>query len=175
MAGQKGFTLIEMIMSLVLLGIVAITAGMLIYQGTRSYETLSDQKETAQQARLALERISRELRSMRCTTAGNSCTPTATDVPVMTASEVRFVNGSSEGRGLRLDGNTLRLRTGTGASDPEYALATSITALTFEYLKQDGSTASIAGEIWTVNVNMTFTHGQALLPVKASVHPRGFR
>lgn len=175
MADQKGFTLIEMVMSLVLLGIIAVTAGMLIYQGTRSYETLSDQSEAARQASLALERVSRELRSMRCTPSGNSCTPTSTDVPVMTASEVRFLNGSLEGRGLRLDADTLRLRTGTGNTDPEYALATGITALTFEYLKPDGSTASLPDEIWTINVNMSFTHGQAVLPVKASVHPRGFR
>lgn len=175
MADQRGFTLIEMVMSLVLLGIVAITAGMLIYQGTRSFETLSDQKEVSQQARLAFERASRELRSMRCTPSGNSCAASATDVPVMTASEVRFINTSSEGRGLRLDGNILKLRTGIDNADPEYALATGLTALTIEYLKMDGTAASTADEIWTVNVNMSFAYGQAALPIKASVHPRGFR
>lgn len=172
---QKGFTLIEMVMSMVLLGIVAITAGMLIYQGTRSYEALSDQKEVTQQATLALERVSRELRQMRCTVSGNSCTPTATDVAVMNASEVRFLNSSSEGRGLRLSGSTLMLRLGTGAGDPEYALASGLTALTIEYIKADGTAASTAGEIWTVAVNMSLASGQAALPIKASVHPRGFR
>lgn len=172
---QTGFTLIEMILSLVLLGIVAITAGMLIYQGTRSYETLSDQKEVTQQATLALERVSRELRQIRCTPSGNTCAPSATDVPVMTAAELRFLNGSYEGRGLRLDADTLKVRIGTGAGDPEYALASNITALTFEYLKADGTAASAAGDIWTVNVNMAFASGQAELTVKASVHPRGFR
>lgn len=172
---QKGFTLIELIMSLVLLGIVGITAGMLIYQGTRSYEALSDQKEATQQATLAAERISRELRQLKCTVSGNSCTASATDVPVMTAAEVRFLNSSYEGRGLRLDGNTLKLRLGTGATDPEYALATNLTAFTIEYLKADGTAATSADEIWTISTNMVFTSGQAELPARASVHPRGFR
>lgn len=172
---QKGFTLIEMIMSMVLLGIVAITAGMLIYQGTRSYEALSDQKEVTQRATLALERVSRELRQLRCTPSGNTCAATATDVPVMTVSEIRFLNSNYEGRGLRVDGNTLRLRLGKNASDPEYALASGLTSATFEYLKADGSAASTAGEIWTINLNMAVASGKADLAVRASVHPRGLR
>lgn len=172
---QKGFTLIEMIMSMVLLGIVGITAGMLIYQGTRSYETLSDQKEVTQQATLALERFSRELRQMKCTPSWNSCTATATDVPVMTATEIRFLNSNNEGRGLRIDGNTLRLRIGVNAADPEYALATGLKSATLEYLKSDGSAASAVSDLWTVNLNMALSSGQADLSVRASVHPRGFR
>lgn len=172
---QSGFTLIELILSMVLMGIVAVTAGMLIYQGTRSFEALSDQKEVTQQATLALERVSRELRPMKCTPSGNSCAPSVTDIPVMTVSELRFLNSSYEGRGFRLSGNTLMLRDGTGAGDPEYALATGVSSLTFEYLKSDGTSAASVSELWTVSMNMALASGQATIDVKASVHPRGFR
>lgn len=172
---QKGFTLIELVLSMTLLGIVAVTAGMLIYQGTRSFEALSGQKDVTQKAALALERVSRELRVMKCTPSGNSCAPSASDAPVMTATELRFVNSSFEGRGLRLDGTTLMLRDGTGAADPEYALASAVSSLAFEYLKADGSTASSAPDIWIINVNMAILNGQAAIDVKASVHPRGLR
>lgn len=172
---QSGFTLIELILSMVLLGIVAVTAGMLIYQAARSFEALSDQKEVTQQSTLALERVSRELRPMKCTASGNSCNASASDVPVMTASELRFLNSSYEGRGLRLSGSTLLLRDGTGDSDPEYALATGVSSLTFEYLKSDGTAAASAAELWTVSMNMAIASGQATIAVKASVHPRGFR
>jgi len=174
-SAQNGFTLIEMVLSLVLLGIVAVTAGMLIYQATRSFEALVDQKEVTQQATLALERISRELRQMKCTPSGNACAPSASDVPVMTASELRFLNSNYEGRGLRLDGSTLKLRDGTGAGDPEYALATGVSSLAFEYLKADGTPAASVADLWIITVNMALASGQATLDIKASVHPRGFR
>lgn len=172
---QSGFTLIELILSMVLMGIVAVTAGMLIYQGARSFEALSDLKEVTQQSTLALERVSRELRPMKCTISGNACSASASDIPVMTASELRFLNSSFEGRGFRLSGNTLMLRDGTGAGDPEYALATGVSSLTFEYLKADGTAAASTAELWTVSMNMALASGQATIAVKASVHPRGFR
>lgn len=172
---QKGFTLMELVLSMAILGIVAVTAGMLIYQGTRSFEALSDQKEVTQMANLALERVSRELKLMKCTPSGNSCAPSATDVPVMTATELRFINSGYEGRGLRLDGTSLMLRDGAGAADPEYALAAGVSSLVFGYSKSDGSAATVVSDIWTVNVNMAFTSGQAAIDVKASVHPRSFR
>lgn len=172
---QSGFTVIELILSMVLMGIVAVTAGMLIYQGARSFEALSDQKEVTQQATLALERVSRELRPMKCTASGNSCTASASDIPVMTASELRFLNSNFEGRGLRLSGSTLLLRDGTGAGDPEYALATGVSSLTFEYLKADGTAAASVADLWTVSMNMALASGQATIVVKASVHPRSFR
>ncbi|CAG1066288.1 hypothetical protein BAC1_01896 [uncultured bacterium] len=172
---QRGFTLMELVLSMALLGIAAVTAGMLIYQGTRSFEALSDQKEVTQMATLALERVSRELRLMKCTPSGNSCAPSSSDVPVMTANELRFVNSVYEGRGLRLAGTSLMLRDGAGPADPEYVLAAGVSSLAFEYLKADGSPVAVVSELWTVNVNMAFSSGQASIDVKASVHPRGLR
>lgn len=172
---DKGFTLIEMVLSITLLGLVAVTIGMLIYQGTKSYDMLSSQKEIAQQGALAMERLSRELRLVRCTEAGSSCTPSASDILAMTASEVRFVTTDLEGRGFRLDGNTLKARDGSGALDPEYALTDRVTSLTFEYLQDDGSAASTPSEVWLIDVEMTLSDGTESFPLKARVHPRSFR
>jgi len=172
---DKGFTLIEMILSITLLGLVAVTVGMLIYQGTRSYDMLSSQKEIAQQGTLAMERLSRELRLINCTESGNACTAGASDILAMTASELRFVNTGLEGRGFRLDGSTLMARDGSGAGDPEYALTDKVSALSFEYLQDDGSAASTPDEVWMINVQMTLVSGAESFPLKASVHPRSFR
>ena len=153
---DKGFTLIEMVLSITLIGLVAVTIGMLIYQGTKSYDMLSSQKEIAQQGALAMERLSR-------------------DILAMTASEVRFVTTALEGRGFRLDGGTLRARDGSGAGDPEYALTDRVTSLTFEYLQDDGSAASSPAEVWMIDVEMTLSDGTESFPLKARVHPRSFR
>lgn len=172
--GQNGFTLMEMVLSIVLLGIAGVAAGTLIYQGTRSYEALSEESQLSDQAMLSLERVSRELRLMRCAPSGGSCKPTASIVPVMDPAELRFVNSGFEGRGLRADGGALLLRFGVGGADPEYQLASGI-SLTFDYLKADGTPAASPAELWTIGVNMSFSSGQSTMDVRAYVHPRDFK
>lgn len=172
---SRGFTLIEVVMAIVLLGIVGITAGLLLSEGVRSFDALDKQKGLTGQGTLALERLSRELRRIRCTESGNSCAPSAADITAMTAAEIRFVNADYEGRGFRQSGTDLLLRQGSGAADPEDVLAGNLSALTFEYLKSDGSAATVAADVWFVNVNMTLTGGPESINLKASVHPRGFR
>lgn len=61
-AGEAGFTLVELILVMVLIGIAAATTAMLALQGTRAYGDLITRKEALHQARLALERVSREVR-----------------------------------------------------------------------------------------------------------------
>ena len=60
--GKAGFTLVELILVLVLVGIVAATTAMVGLQGTRAYGDLIGRKEALHQSRLALERVSREVR-----------------------------------------------------------------------------------------------------------------
>ncbi|HBG45972.1 MAG TPA: hypothetical protein DDW94_03185 [Deltaproteobacteria bacterium] len=176
MAGRdRGFTLIELVLSITVMGFVAVTLGLLIYQATRSFATLDAQKEIAQQGTLAIERLSRELRLIRCTESGNSCKPASTDITEMTSSEIRFVNTNLEGRGFRLDGSSLRFRDGSGALDPEYVLSDKISSLTFEYLKDDSTAAAATDEVWVINVNMVIASGAESFALKASVHPRSFR
>lgn len=58
---QKGFTLIEVIASLVLLGIMMAVAGMGIVAGVRGYLLARENAVIAQKAHLTLGRLTREL------------------------------------------------------------------------------------------------------------------
>ena len=60
--GEAGFTLVELILVMVLIGIVAATTAMLSLQGTRAYGDLIGRREALHQGRLAIERVSREVR-----------------------------------------------------------------------------------------------------------------
>lgn len=171
----RGFTLIETVMVIVLVGIIGTVVSSLLYQGSKSIETGDVRKELSSQGRLAVERASREMRLMRCTTAGNSCNPQDADITAWTATELRFVTASYEGRGFKYDAGTLKLRQGSGESDPEDTLANNLSAASFEYLKSDGTPASAVNEIWVINLNMTFSSGTESVPFRASVHPRSFR
>lgn len=173
--GKKGFTLIEILMAIVVIGIVSTVVGMMIYQGTKSFETMDVRNELAGQGMLAVERASREMRIIRCTASGDTCSPEAADITAWTGSEARFVNTLLEGRGLRLDAGALKLRQGSTALDPEDILADSVSALSFEYLKSDGTAASAVSEVWIINMSLTLSSGTESVALKASVHPRSFR
>ncbi len=172
---RRGFTLIELLMVIVLVGIISITVGALIYQGTRSFGDIDILRELEGEGTLALERLSRELRLIRCTQVGNRCTPASSDITQMTSSDIRFYNIFNEGRGFRLDGTTLKLRQGVSDTDTENILCGNVSSLSFEYLKSDRTTATSVGDIWTIVVNLTLLKGTTTLNFKTEVHPRSFR
>jgi prepilin-type N-terminal cleavage/methylation domain-containing protein len=60
--GQKGFTLVEIVMVIVILGIIGGITFQFVGQGVELFKKSRDRKELYDQGRLALERMSREIR-----------------------------------------------------------------------------------------------------------------
>lgn len=60
--GAKGFTLVELVVVIVLLGITAVTLTTLITGSVRGYLDTANRQDSAASARVALDRIGRELR-----------------------------------------------------------------------------------------------------------------
>lgn len=174
-----GFTLIELLMAIVVIGIVSAVSASLLFQGTRSFGALDARYDLKENGTLALERMARELRLIRCTPAGNNCTPAVGDITSFTASEIRFVNGFNEGRGLRANAGYALLRQGSTLADPEDNLSADVTSLVFDYLKKDDTAVVIGTDsstsIWTINATLTMTRAGETLTLKATVHPRSFR
>lgn len=172
--GEGGFTLIEVVMAIVIFAVISVAIGSLLYQGSRSFEAMDIRRELTEQGSLATERLTRELRLIRCVSASGSCAPSASDITAMTSTEIRFVNMNNEGKGFRLDANALKLRRGKDATDPEDVLAANVSSLSFEYFKNDGSAAVQASEVWRVKASFTLTSGAESIDFTASVHPRHF-
>lgn len=174
-AGQGGFTLLELIVGIVLMGIIASIVVTVLFQGVQAVGTLDIRNNLKTNGTLALERLSRELRLVRCTTVLLTCIPSATDITSATATEFRFNNVFYEGRGLRAFGGNLLLRQDSTAAGPEDVLTPDTTSLVFDYLDRTGVATVLVPNIWTINATLTLTNGNETVVMKSTVHPRGFR
>lgn len=61
-AGEAGYTLVELLVVMVLVGIIAASTAMVVVQGTRAYADLISRKDALHHPRLVLERVAREVR-----------------------------------------------------------------------------------------------------------------
>lgn len=162
-------------MSIVILGIVAVTAGLLISEGTRSFGEMDRLRDLTSAGSIACERMVRELTAIRCSNSNPvRCLPTASDITVMTAQDVRFINTNNQGRGLRLDAGSVKLRQGVNNGDAEDALANKVSSLSLQYLDRNGVVAATAADVWTVLIDITLTDGNQSLSLRARAHPRAF-
>jgi prepilin-type N-terminal cleavage/methylation domain-containing protein len=94
----RGFTLIEVIASLVLLGIIAVMAGLGIVQITKQYVFAQKAGETAQVAQVAMARMVKELALIRSgTSAGTAGGPMsiAFDTPALTGRTIGWTGSNS--------------------------------------------------------------------------------
>lgn len=156
---SKGFTLIETVLTIALVGILAGVAAVIIMQGAKSYSTGQSRGEAHQQARFALERMSREARSIRsCGDINAPMNPSAalsfTDI---TGNAVAFsVAGVNLMRGADL------LAGGVTSAQP------------FRFLDNAGNETTACPGIWFIEINLTDTQRTESLILRTRVHPRNF-
>ncbi len=157
MNNQKGFTLIEMIMVIVLISIISSVAAMIILQGAKSYQKEVSYSDIHNQGRLAIERMAREIRLIR----------SATDLTTMGANNIVFndINGTNiqfnfAGSTISRSGNTL---------------ANNVQSLAFSYYQSDGVTvAGAAAQVWFIQIDLTTVNAGETLSMRVRVHPRNF-
>ncbi len=69
---KKGFTLIEIIVSLLIVGIITAVAGMGIVMVTQKFYFAKDNAETAQKAQVTLMRLMKEFAAISAVSAGSA-------------------------------------------------------------------------------------------------------
>ena len=109
--------------------------------------------------RVALERMTRELREAR--------SPTIADLTIVPATEISFVRSDNVAVRYWRAANTLMRNT-----DP---LADNISALNFTYLQGDGATVALASaQVRYVTVAVTVTLGGTSFDLRDTIRPRSF-
>jgi prepilin-type N-terminal cleavage/methylation domain-containing protein len=126
-----GFTLLEAIIVLVLVGIISAVAGMGIVRGVEGYMFARDNSAMTQKAQLALSRMSRELMEIQTVTAAGG-TSIAFSAPMGSVSDNRTIG---------LDGTAVKIAEGATALSAGDILVDNVAGggFTLTYTKSDGS------------------------------------
>jgi prepilin-type N-terminal cleavage/methylation domain-containing protein len=141
---QKGFTLIELVIVFIVVGILAAGASYLISAGVRGAGGAQQQDEIAWQARVALNRMEREIR-----------TADPNSVSVWTDSQFTFVDA---------DGNTVNFVFNDSTDQllrNSDVLVDGVSAFDFYYYNKNGTNPGVANNIRYVLVVMVLGSGDA--------------
>ena len=170
-SNSRGFTLIEAIITIVIVGIISSIAALIILEGMKASSKEQNLSEAHYQARLAMERMAREIRLIRSQTAG--------DIPTMAATDLIFCDVTGKAVEFQLSGTALNRRESATCSPFAWggwnALSSSGTnPMTFTYLDSAGAGGATAANLWFVDINLTDTQGSESLQMRTRVHPRNF-
>jgi prepilin-type N-terminal cleavage/methylation domain-containing protein len=168
----RGFTLIEMVAVIILTGLIFSFGSAMLGNVFSSYALKRDVTDADWQAKVALERMARELRAVRLATAA--------DLDVASATQIRFVDTDGNGVCFYRNGAANRIMrsadgpaTACGTINPQ-VLADNITALGFTYWRNDGSTAAAAAEVYYITVAINVVEGSYSASFRTNVRPRNF-
>ncbi|MCG3114775.1 MAG: type II secretion system GspH family protein [Candidatus Manganitrophus sp. SA1] len=162
-ADQRGFTLIELVLTIILVGIIAGMASVFLRQGLNAFVAEDARADITNQGRLAIERMAREMRMIRSRTAADlpgCCTNPSTTF--------NFIDMSGSNITYAMTGNTItRNLIPLAAGDA--------VTMDFIHYQQDGVTlATTAAQVWSIQVDLTVTKSGESQAYRVRVHPRNF-
>jgi len=146
-----------MISVIVILGIISAIGGKMLGTGFDAYYKGKGYIVADSQARVALARMTRELRNVRSATAG--------DLTISPTSEITFKDLGGVSIRYYLSGTTLMRNT--------QPIADGVSGLSFSYVQRDGKTATAAvASVYYVVVAFTVVYGSTNRAVRTVIHPR---
>ena len=153
-----GFSLVEMIVVIILLGILAALGSQMLGKTVQSFAFSRDVTKGDWQARVALERLTRDLRMVRA-----PVNLTITPATAITFSDTDGTNVNYSLSGTRLMRNT-------------QVLADDISNLQFTYLRSDGNTVETTNSslVYYITVSFDVSRSITTTSLRATVHPRNF-
>lgn len=154
--GSRGFTLAEVLVALAVVGIVLLALMGLLQHGEQVYLFGTSRLEAQQNARVALDRLGRELRQAGIDPRGIGfpplVNPTATGFTIQNdLNGDGVIAGNPETITYSLRGRTLRRNAGGGAQP----LIDDVEGLAFAYLDSEGRPTRVPGEIRSVLIAIT--------------------
>lgn len=155
MQKDAGFTLLEMVAAIVLIGFIAIFSAIFVSTGMRGALSSRQSEENALKAQIALDRIALELRDI-------SGGPGTGGAPIVTGTSIRYTSSatglSGSTRRLSYSGSTITLAPVDGGT--AYTLVDGVRTCAMSF---SGATT---GATITVTFTLTNTNGSFSITVK---------
>jgi prepilin-type N-terminal cleavage/methylation domain-containing protein len=158
--GQPGFSLIELIVVIVVLGTIASMGAIVVRDGMLGYLRGREITSADWQGRLALERITRELRDVAAPNYSNiAATSCGTSTFTFSDSSSTLISYTQS--------TTTLLRNGQ-------PLADNVTGLRFHCLQSDVQATATLSAVYYVSVSMVVSTTNTDATYRATVKPRNF-
>ena len=138
---QRGVTLIELIVVIIVMGIIIAGSADLLLQGFKSYAVGSIYINSDWQATVAMERMSRELHSM----------PSQNYIATALANRIVFTDVNGSLIDYKIVGSSLMRN--------NQVLADYVQNMTISYFDQNGATTTVIGAIRYINIVLTIAYG----------------
>ncbi len=152
---QLGFTLLEFVFTILLVGIISVVVGRILYQGYNDMMMSENISNADWQGLIALDRITNDIHTIR----------SSADVTTISSTQLAFVD---------INGNTVTLQySGSTITRNGLTLATGVTDFSFGYLDNTGATTSSPASVRYITINMTVTQGTMTLGMSTVAGTRG--
>ena len=154
---NKGFTLIELIMVLVILSIFSFTFATFISEATDAWFFIKSRSTASGTARYALNRITSELRRIN----------NPSQISTMNASECQFTSIDSSSVNFKQVGTNIQRNSdilASGAVNPN--------GLIFTYLDSAGGTTAVSSEVRSIRVRVSIFRNQETSVLESSARIR---
>lgn len=152
---MKGFTLIEIILAIVIVGIIAIAITASFLPTMKVSLSVDTRKDALQGGRVAMERMLREIREARSISAG------------FTATSLTFVNAANSTITYSWSGTPSAPLQRNGSD-----LTCCVEAMLLTYLKKDGTTTANPSEVWRIQADLQVKVGSETVELRSEVNPR---
>ena len=153
---QLGFTLLEVVISVLLLCVLSVVGGSMIAGSFYATRAIGSEHLANSTARYAMERMVREIREI-----SYDINTTALGITAMSAAQLSFTKSGLSGSSTAVSFSHTSPTLSMSVAGSSATLASNITALAFTYLDASGTVTATPSAVRLVRISLTATPPQA--------------
>jgi prepilin-type N-terminal cleavage/methylation domain-containing protein len=151
---QRGFTLIELVITLMIMGVLAAWGASMLSDNFRTVQILASAQTSADQARYALERLAREIREVKYVDKNTGYAISSTMSPAATSMAfTRTISGADVTVTVNKSGTNLTLAYSSPAVTSN--VSASVNAFTLRFLDLTNTETTLATQVRFVEISLT--------------------